>query len=427
MNSTKLILFSFFTLVFLQKKELKAFGSNCILENNTSHLHTIQFYLYQDNDLSSKLLPPVKNISSNDKIIFEFDDLMAEFPQYHVKLSHRNRDWSVSPIAEMNYLNEFNDFIINTYDVSQNTKTKYVHYAFVVPDVKLSGNYLLQLYENSTSNEPLLLLKFFVYEAATSPSVSITRPADPQFFKTHQQVNLALNYGQYPVINPMTDFNVVVRQNFDDDFTKTNFEASNLLSSKQTLQFRYFDNSRLFAGGNEFRFFDTRSTYSGGNNISERLTGEVDVLEIATQFNRSDKAYLNANDLNGRFIIQNLDGLPAETGGDYNKVIFYYKDDKLTALHEVYLYGALTNYQINKASRCNFDNDLAAYQCEIWLKQGIYDYAFAIKGDTNFKNLSKIEGNFSDTGNAYEVFVYHRPPSSRYDKLVGYYLLDQKR
>ncbi len=35
-------------------------------------------------------------------------------------------------------------------------------------------------------------------------------------------------------------------------------------------------------------------------------------------------------------------------------------------------------------------------------------------------NETLIEGNYSDTENDYEILVYHRPPASRADQLVGY-------
>ena len=56
------------------------------------------------------------------------------------------------------------------------------------------------------------------------------------------------------------------------------------------------------------------------------------------------------------------------------------------------------------------------------LKQGVYNYDYVVRTGAQPPRVDEgfIEGNYSATENTYEVFVYHRPPASRADQLVGY-------
>ena len=57
---------------------------------------------------------------------------------------------------------------------------------------------------------------------------------------------------------------------------------------------------------------------------------------------------------------------------------------------------------------------------DILLKQGYYNYNYALK-DTinNTVDFSFIEGHITKQ-NDYYIYVYHRGPESRYDKLIDF-------
>ena len=49
-----------------------------------------------------------------------------------------------------------------------------------------------------------------------------------------------------------------------------------------------------------------------------------------------------------------------------------------------------------------------------------------IKGNQK-PDESYIEGNFAATENDYDILIYHRPPASRADLLVGYRTVEWNR
>jgi len=66
-----------------------------------------------------------------------------------------------------------------------------------------------------------------------------------------------------------------------------------------------------------------------------------------------------------------------------------------------------------------YDYNREIYIAEVEMKQGFYDYMFAVKKD-NKLYPEYIEGSSYQTQNFYEVFVYLREPGDRYDRVIGY-------
>jgi hypothetical protein len=73
-----------------------------------------------------------------------------------------------------------------------------------------------------------------------------------------------------------------------------------------------------------------------------------------------------------------------------------------------------------------WDPKLKLYQTTLLLKQGWYDYQFALRGESGFVTES-FEGSYFETENEYEVLVYFRNLGSRYDQLVSYINLNPNK
>ena len=71
----------------------------------------------------------------------------------------------------------------------------------------------------------------------------------------------------------------------------------------------------------------------------------------------------------------------------------------------------------------NFET--SQYELTLLLKQGYYNfqYVYVDRGSTVADNKN-IEGSFWETENDYQIFVYYRNFSGRYDRLVGYRLFN---
>lgn len=376
---------------------------NKVLNNNT--------VLYHQN---------IINLSeSNAYLVLEFDDLTASYRQFHFKILPRNKDWSATNLRDLEFLNDYNEFIINQYEVSQGTKVPYYHYATELPRPKLAGNYLIQVFDGSLDGLPVLERKFFVLDQQISIAANITRASDPALFQTHQGLEMELSYGNYPVNNPRQDFSIEIVQNYHYQARKSNFQPSRVDISKRKLFYSFFANENLFKAGNEFRNVNLTSTYTGGNNVARIIRGEVDQVYLVPQENRAVKTYLNAFDQNGQFFVNSLEDQHHSISADYVMVEVGLKSYLLRPGQEIGIVGLFNNFEV-KDYLMKFDEKFQGYIGKYFWKQGIYDFQFAITNGNSLPDTSPVEGDFKETGNTYEIFIYHRPPTSRIDKLVGY-------
>ena len=73
-----------------------------------------------------------------------------------------------------------------------------------------------------------------------------------------------------------------------------------------------------------------------------------------------------------------------------------------------------------------YNEEAGAYEMELLLKQGLYNYCYAL-GHLSENALPSedycvgaIEGDYWPTKNEYQIFVYYRPFGGQYDELIGY-------
>jgi len=111
--------------------------------------------------------------------------------------------------------------------------------------------------------------------------------------------------------------------------------------------------------------------------------------------------------------------------GDYAKVHFAFvpPDNRELQGKDIYVFGQLTNYAFNDRTRMTFVPEDGAYETNLFLKQGYYDYTYVTldKNDPRAKaSYDFTEGNYWETENNYLLLVYYRPLAGRADELVGY-------
>ncbi|MCP9767431.1 DUF5103 domain-containing protein [Lacihabitans sp. LS3-19] len=432
MNKSLLV----FGIIFISKLSfcfgLRDLGEKTIYPSKTEidndFIKTILLYSYSPNDNFNERYnnPAVLNKNNpSASLILEFDDLRAQYTSYSAKIIHCDYDWQKSQLSEMEYLDGFNEYFINTFEVSQNTKIPYYHYSFKVPKTKISGNFILQIFENRTEGEPLFEREFSVFEQNIGIDGNISQAQDPGFWRSYQQLNFKIEIGNYNVLFPQRDLKILIRQNQRED-KQTEIDNQNLINSgRNTFTLKYFDSKNLIKAGNEFRFVDLSSSFRKSQNISQIVLGKPDQLWILPQEKRSNKAYLNAYDNDGGYLVYNLEGGEIDLNSDYIDAIFQLNIPYLDENEKPVIYGKLSNWD---KLEMDFNPNQQLYEKRLLLKQGIYDFAFG-KVNTNSQIADEdiYEGNFSDTGNTYEIFIYHKPPGARSEKLIGYQILKNNR
>jgi hypothetical protein len=373
-------------------------------------------------DPALTLNPPVVSLDEGVPLQLEFDDLTANYRSFRARLVHCNADWQRSVLNDIEFTYEYNDNPITDYAVSINTKIPFYHYRFTVPRVKLPGNYVLVVYDERNRDNILFTRRFMTYQNLVNVNAGVRIASDPGHQYSHQQIDMVINYRGYQVISPQDDFKVVIRQNYRDDRTITGLRPTNVQVFDQVLEYRIADLSNLMPGGNEFRFFDTRTVLSRANYIDriDRLA-DRNVAYVQADQPRSRGAYIQSDDFNGQFVIDQRETGDGDINGDYIETVFTLRIPNLAGA-DVFVNGAFNFWRLDDRNRMEFDPNVGAYRAAILLKQGVYNYDYVMKttGKPAKVDEDYIEGSYSATENDYEILVYNRPPAGRADQLIAY-------
>jgi hypothetical protein len=377
------------------------------------------------NDLDARqtyLLPAVTELGQWN-LMLEFDDLRTERDNYYARIIHCNQDWSTSVLQDLDYLNDYNEFAINNFEFSVDTHIPYIHYWFALPPVKLPGNYLVVVYRGSDKNDVILSKRFMVFQNRVTFSNERNLIGAGGIASINQQINFTLDYKYADIINPMETVNVSIRQNQRWDNLAQEIKPSFVRETNKELEYRFFDDSKMFKGGNEFRFFDLRSVNSPGRNVAS-VNKTVKPYEVFIERDkpRTHEMYSQYADYNGNFIPDNLD-YRDQNFSNYTYVNFTLASKPLSA--RVYVTGEFSNWNLTDENLMKYDTVQQQYHARLLLKQGWYDYQYI----TQSKSLTPyyLEGSHFETENTYEIFVYYRAFQPRADLLIGYLRLEKNQ
>ena len=198
---------------------------------------------------------------------------------------------------------------IEDYKSSFNTTVSYIHYKLTFPNdrvsLKLSGNYILDIYPSDKPEEPSITLRFIVTEDAVQINVTdVHRPQMSADNNAHQQVDFTVTLFRIRNINdPYRNFYAFILQNGRWDNAKKNLKPD--FTGINELKYNSLSDKNIFQGGNEFRYFDIKSIryqiricqdnrfcHSQGYNVY-----------LFPSENREFKPYFYWQDFNGKYYI----------------------------------------------------------------------------------------------------------------------------
>jgi hypothetical protein len=380
-------------------------------------IKTVQCYPNQPTE-GNTLLPAVARLD-NQNLLLEFDDLREQKNNYYVKFIHCNFDWSKSGLMDLDFMHDYNEYIINDYSYSINTHIPYLHYRYPIPAVKIPGNYVVIVYRNGNRQDLVLSRRIMVFDTRMDliPDDQISGLGNIR--NTNQSLNFALNYGRTEVINPLGSIHVTIRQNQRWDNVKQDIKPSFLREDINQIEFRTYDMDKTFLAGNEFRFVDFRSlNYPGQNTASLDKSHKPFDLYVNADANRGSQAYSQYPDMNGCFTIDNSDySQEPLISSNYLQVNFALNSQPIKG--DVYIIGAFNGWARNAENKMTYNQGM--YSQRILLKQGFYNYQYWVDSDAADGN--QVEGNYYQTENLYEVLVYYRPFQPNADLLVGYFVM----
>jgi hypothetical protein len=372
-------------------------------------------FLYSDRRRESKIEPPVININSQDQLLLEFDELYEDARYFQAKIIHCNWDWKPSDLNPIEYLPSYNEYNILDYEYSVNTKIPYTHYTFVLPKVILPGNYVLVVYDRDYPEELAFSRRFMVYDQMVSLSYEVNKSMGIQEVRTHQQIDFLLNYNKLDLFDPQRDIKVVIRQNQSWITAIYNLRPTRVNEIDKELEYRPFNLENNFYGGNEFRFFDLNSVRAPGRNV-DRVFIKDDRIDafLFQDKNRGHEFYSIWKDLNGGYVIANIDGQDPWVEAEYVNIHFFLlSDEKLES--DIYIFGKLSDYDLLPEFKMKYDPEIGGYMANKLLKQGWYDYIYYTPS-----SLYSVEGSHVETENDYEILVYIKPQGRTFDILAGY-------
>lgn len=387
-------------------------------KSQNNHIKTIKIY-NSDSDISE----PIIKLGGTETITLTFDDLSDSPISYSYTLIHCSNDWKESRIMKSDFIDGFDINPINDYQNSYSTTTPYTHYKLEIPNrdvkLKISGNYVIKVIDTYNPEKIVLEQKFMVVEPLVTIDEKLRQPFSVEKKSTSQQLNLILKTNQINISNPYNDLVVKVLQNGQPIGSYSGLKPVFIRSGE--IDYSSPDNL-VFDGVNEFRSFNTNSIryISSGIQSIDHIGSEYSVQLIPSENNRK-KLYLTIPDINGKNKINLENSNQSNVEADYVWVYFtlpYY--DQLEG-KEVYVYGALTDWQLLPQNQMHYNAQRKAFEIRLFLKQGYYNYRYVIKDTkTGEEDQTFFEGNHFETENSYQILVYLNEPGYRYERLVGY-------
>ena len=363
---------------------------------------------------------PVIKLKSAERLIFSFDDLEGGSKNYWYTIEHCTHDWKPSNLSPIDYLESFSDDRIVDYAYSSNTLQKYTHYSLTLPNEqispKISGNYLLKIYLDGDLNKPVISQRFYVVEDRVNAGLEMLPSMQVPLRTSNQKINVNI-FHTAAIQNPAADVKVVVTQNNIPYTAITTTKPSSIKPGELGYKDPYTND---FPAGNEFRKFDIRSLRAKAEHIQEIQRDTINKVLLFTDVATSGK-YVRIFDENGNFFIRNQDGRDADTESDYAQVTFSLKAGQNLGNKAIYVVGRFNNYSISPEYKMQYNAASAIYTSSLKLKQGLYDYKYALVDPESGKvNDTALEGSYFETNNSYQVFIYYKKPGSRWEELIGY-------
>ena len=367
-----------------------------------------------------------------------FDEMSHDVHQYSYRVLHCQRDWTKSHISSYEYVDGFTTADIVDYEHSMNTQQAYTHYSFAFPNedmqLKASGNYVVQIYEDGDQEQVVAEVCFRVVEPLVGIEANIRANTDIELNGRYQQLDIDLQTKALNV-RDAGDVKLVVEQNGRWD--------NRVVLEKPTFvephRLRYVNQKALiFEGGNEFRHFDAYSTYYAGYHVDvvDYAQGEyhvlVDVDEVRGTINphagREGLPYMTELDADGQWLVNSEKADDVDTEAEYMWVHFCLPVEQIMLDARVFVGGDLFYNQFTAANMMQYDPAQRCYYARAYLKQGGYNYMYYVvrtgdrlqtNGSQVHATLLPLEGSHWQTQNDYTILVYYHAFGDRYDRLVG--------
>lgn len=376
--------------------------------NSPQSIKTIQ--LYKKGDRGN---PPIYELHSNEKLVLEFDELASLNGQFTIRFTHHNRNWELSNIPEVWYLDGMQEMTITGGVKNRLSEPEYFHYKFEFPNrdfsFRVSGNYLLHVYDYESGTE-LFSLPFLV----TEREGTLTATTEILYNEGRNGLSLEKIYGVYSypeyVQFPQFDLSYAIVQNrfWGTAVKPTDFDISNPGKS----QF-YTNQQNSFEANFDFKELDLTELSLGNPQIVDWQPGTVppkvilkdDVLNFGSDPKPVWKSEFgkpkNGRDARYAEVQFNFD-----TGTQFN------------ASDEFYLVGDFNQWATSRKSRLYYNPKLNLWQVSALIKEGIYSYKYVVKkGDS--QEFIPLNDAITRQKQEYISIVYYEDAELHFERILN--------
>lgn len=363
--------------------------------------------------------------NAQSQLNVSFDDLRGGIQRYAYTAVHCNNDWTPSRLWPNEYFSGLTEDRINSFKSSFSTRLAYTHYTFQFPGTSMqltrSGNYLLKVYEEGHPATILFTYRMYVVETMASVNGTIRKSSSVEQRDKTQEVDFKVTTTSY-LVDPRSSVKVTIVQNGREDNSIVGLKPKQIMGS--VLDYDYDTGENSFAAGNEFRRFNISSVRNAMDHVSNIVvTGDTCNALLVPDKTTAFGSYISEKDINGNFIPNTIDYQNTDTEAEYVKVNFFLGLTMPVAKGKIAVSGRF-NQGIGLTQGNDFvmryNAGLKGYVGEGLLKQGYYDYQYLYFPEPQKPGLTSLaEGDFSETLNEYQLFVYYRKPGEVYDRLIG--------
>ncbi|SFZ96475.1 protein of unknown function [Chryseobacterium limigenitum] len=377
------------------------------------NIQSIQLFNPHTNDET-----PVINL--NQTLVLSFDDLTNSSDIFRYTIKHYDRNWQDDNLFFTEFANGSLNGMVDKFQYSFNTLQAYTHYTLTFPNDKMqpkvSGNFELIVYKDSVE-KPLFKRRFYVVEDNANLALNISRISDARNPNANQRVEVQAVSKGGDLSSNVNSMSLNVMQNNNPNVTVNNLKPSATLGNKLLFQ----QMNLVFPGNNEFYYFDNKNMNLPADMVlATELKDGVNQTYLHPVW-AFPLNYQYQPDVNGAWYYRRNDiGLErnAEREADYSWVYFSLESDPVDK--EIYVLGGFNNFQPSKENQMQYDVAGKKYVAKIFLKQGFYNYILATKNPDGSLNFGEVNGNFWQTENLYQAFLYYAPFGRNYDGLMGY-------
>ena len=370
---------------------------------------------------------PVLQLNGNDILDISFDELSHNYHRYIYRVEPCNPDWTpVEGLFESDWLEGLNDQPIEQYDNSINTTVLYTHYAFQFPNehtnIRMSGNYRLHIIDEE-AQEDALIVELRVVEPITMVGLGVTTNTDLDLNDRYQQVNMTIKLNNLRVTRPYDEIQTFVMQNGREDNMKVNVKPNYI--TNQSLQWEH-NKQLIFDAGNEYHKFEVLDPRHISMGLTRVYWDEESRTWHAFPYPcEPQRSYLYDEDTNGAFLLRNSDNYDAERTSEYVYVHYHLKPYRQYTDANIIVNGRWTTEpQENYIMAYNEDDQ--SYNLTVMQKLGYYNYQLLLMDMDGTTHTLPENGNFFQTENTYQAFVYYKGTGERAWRLVGFQSVTHK-